>query len=113
MLDAATANEVLAEITPLAGETPSFQIHLSLKKKQTEVFQKIAAQHGIDAISQVISHLTEYQAIRLANDLPKNQITFLSKLFRPEITNSEEDLALGSLLTAAVPQVRVENRLLK
>lgn len=103
MLDAATMNDVLAEITPAVGEVPSFQIHLSLKKAQAEIFQKIAAEHGIDANAQIISHLTEYQAVRLAMDLRKHQIGFLAQLYRPESLNSEEDMALGSLLTVADP----------
>lgn len=100
MLDAATLEEPLLPVMNKGAENiPTFQVFLSLKPEQKEIFQKIAVQFSIDPNSQAISHLTEYQAISLGRELRLAQIHFQMKLDLPISGNSEDDLALGSLLT--------------
>lgn len=106
MLDAAVLNEPsTTNMTALASNQPTFQIHLSLKPEQKEAFKKIAAQFSLDANAQIISHLTEYLVICVAKELRECNILFRTHLVLPESNNSEEDMALGSLLTVPDPNL--------
>jgi uncharacterized protein YbjQ (UPF0145 family) len=108
MLSAAVPPEAALSSLDLApAGAPSFRLLLpELPEAQREAFKTSLSALGLEfSANGSYSRLTEYQAIRMLQELHSRGFSARIEMLRPDNGASEDDLALGGLLAGAELQL--------